>query len=114
MKSKDIQNLVFSKFQKKEQPKKVFDDLNGTVELHTIERWCKSFRETDSVDVKRPPGRPRRIRTKTTIQKVKRKIPLSAVKRATVMNLPETTVSESTQKGAETQTVQNDSPTVAH
>ena len=74
MKSKDIQNLVFSKFQKKEQPKKIFDDLNGTVGLRTIERWCKSFRETGSVDLKRSPVRPRTIRTKTTIEKVKRKI----------------------------------------
>ena len=73
MKSKDIQNLVFSKFQKKEQPKKIFDDLNGTVGLRTIERWCKSFRETGSVDLKRSPGCPRTIRTKTTIQKGKKK-----------------------------------------
>lgn len=96
MKSKEIQNLVFSKFQKREQPKKIFDDLNGTVELRTIERWCKLFRETGSVDLKRPPGRPRTIRTKATIQKVKRKmnrkIPLSAAKLAVEMNLSETTV----------------------
>ena len=26
------------------------EDLNGTVGLRTIERWCKSFRETGSVD----------------------------------------------------------------
>ena len=96
MKSKGIQNLVFSKFQKKEQPKKIFGDLNGTVGLRTIEQWCKSFHGTGSVDLKRPPGRSRTIRTKTTIQKVKRKmnrkIPLLAVKLAAEMNFSETTV----------------------
>ena len=51
----------------------IFDDLNGTVGLHTIEQWCKTCRETGSVNLKRPPGRPRTIRTKTTIQKVKKK-----------------------------------------
>ena len=63
--------------------------------LHTIERWCKSFGETDSVALKGPPDRPRTIRTKTTIQKVKRKmnrkIPLLAATLATE-NLLETTV----------------------
>ena len=95
MKRKDIQNLVFSKCQKNEQPKKIFDDPNGTVALRTIERWCKLFRETSSVYLKRPPGGPRTISTKTTIQKVKRKtnrkIPLSAVKLAAEMTLSETT-----------------------
>ena len=96
MKSKDIQNLVFSKFQKKEQPKKLFDDLNGTVGLRTIEQWCKSFRETGAIDLKRSPDHRRTIRTKTTIQKVKRKmnrkIPPLAVKLAAELNLSETTV----------------------
>ena len=88
-------NFVFSKIQKKEQPK-IFDDLNGTVKLRTIERWCKSFRETSSIDLKRSPGRPQTIRTKTTIRTVKRKmnrkIPLAAVKLEADMNLSETTV----------------------
>ena len=60
--------------------------------MRTIERWCKSFRETGTVNRKKPPGRPRTSRTKTIIQKVKRKIPLSAVKLAAEMNLSETTV----------------------
>ena len=96
MKSKDIHNLVFSKFQEREQLKKIYDDLNGTVGLRTIKRWYKLFRETGLVDLKRPPGRPRTIRTKAVIQKVKRKmnrkIPPSAAKLAVKMNLSETTV----------------------
>ncbi|CAF2141335.1 unnamed protein product [Rotaria magnacalcarata] len=64
--------------------------------LHTIERWCKLFRETGSVDLKRSPGRPRTISTKATIQmvtrKMNRKIPLSAAKMVIEMNLSETTV----------------------
>ena len=86
--------------------------------LRTIERWCKSFGETGLVALKRPPGRPRTIRTKTTIQKVKRKmnrkIPLSAVKLAAETNLLETAVRRVLKKGSEIQTVQNDSSIVVH
>ena len=96
MKSNDIQNLVLSKLQKKEQPKKIFEDLNGTVGLWTIERWCKMYREEGSINLRKPTGCPRTIRTKATIQKVERKmsrkIPPSAIKLAVEMGLSETTV----------------------
>ena len=74
MKSKDIQNLVLSKYQSGDEPAKIFRDLNGSVSLPTIERWCKSIRESRAINLKRPPGRPRTIRTKAAITKVKHRL----------------------------------------
>ena len=49
MKSKDFQNLVLSKYQSGDGPTKIFRDLNGSVSLRVIERWCKAVRDTGSI-----------------------------------------------------------------
>jgi transposase len=74
MKSKDLQKLVLSKYENGDGPTKIFRDLNGAISLATIERWCKSIRESGSIDLSRSSGRSRTIRTKATIQKVKRRL----------------------------------------
>lgn len=74
MKSKDLQQVVLSKIKKGEAPKKIFSDLNGAVGYRTIERWCKMVRDDGTIDLSRPPGRQRTIRTKSAIQKVKRNL----------------------------------------
>ena len=74
MKSKDFQNLVLSKYETGDTPKKIFRDLNGAIGLRTIERWCKSIRDTGSINLSKPPGRPRTIRTKAAIRKVKYRV----------------------------------------
>lgn len=74
MKSKDFQNLVLSKYQNGDGPTKIFRDLNGFVGLRTIERWCKTIRDTGSINLSSPPGRQRTIRTKGAIQKVKHRL----------------------------------------
>jgi transposase len=71
IKSKDFQNLVLSKYNNGDDPTKIFTDLNRVIGLRTIERWCKSIRDTGAINMSRPPGRPRTIRTKGTIQKIK-------------------------------------------
>jgi transposase len=71
MKSKDYQNLVLSKHNKGEGSTKIFRDLNGFVSFRTIERWCKSIRETGCIELSKPTGRPRTIRTRAAIRKVK-------------------------------------------
>jgi hypothetical protein len=71
MKSKDYQNLVLSKYEKGEGPAKIFRDLGGFIGLRTIQRWCKSISETGGIDLLVAAGRPRTIRTKAAIQKVK-------------------------------------------
>ncbi|CAF4596493.1 unnamed protein product, partial [Rotaria socialis] len=74
MKSKDIQKLVLSKYENGDGPTKIFRDLNGTLSLPTIERWCKSIRDTGCINLSKPPGRPRTIRTNANIQKVKHRL----------------------------------------
>ena len=71
MKSKDVQKLVLSKCQKGEQPKKIFGDLNGALSYRTVRRWCKMDHDTGTIDLLKPPGRPRVIRTKEMIKKIK-------------------------------------------
>ena len=74
MKSKDLQKVVFSKFQNGDRPTKIFKDLSGVLSLETVKRWCKMIRETGAIELSSPPGRPRIIRTPGTIQKVKNRL----------------------------------------
>jgi transposase len=74
MKSKDLQTLVFSKYENGDGPTKIFRHLNGAISLPTIERWCKSIRDTGSINLSRTTGRPRTIRTKAAIRKVKHRL----------------------------------------
>ena len=71
MKSKDVQKLVLSKCQKGEQPKKIFGDLNGALSYRTVRRWCKMVHDIGAIDLLKPRGRPRIIRTKEMIKKMK-------------------------------------------
>ena len=90
MKSKNFQNLVFSKCQDGDGPTKVFRDLNGSISFRTIERWCKDVRDTDSIDLSSPPGRQR------TIQKIKHRLeqrkPVSSRKTARQLDISRTSV----------------------
>ena len=71
MKSKDLQKLVLSKYENGEGTTKIFQHFNGIVSLSTVERWCRGIRESGSINLSKPRGRPRTIRTKGAIQKVK-------------------------------------------
>ena len=71
MKSKDVQNIVLSKCQNGEKPKKIFRDLNGAVSYRTIRRWRTMITNTGSLDLSKPTGCPRTVRTKQAIQKAK-------------------------------------------
>jgi hypothetical protein len=74
MKSDDLQNLVLSKYNNHDGPTKIFRDLNSAVSLATVEQWCNMILETSSINLHRPPGRTRTIRTKAAIQKVKTRV----------------------------------------
>ena len=63
-----------SKYRNGDGPTKIFQHLNGTVSFPTIERWCKSIRDTDSINLLKSIGRPRTIRTKAPIRKVKNRL----------------------------------------
>ncbi|CAF3956530.1 unnamed protein product, partial [Rotaria sp. Silwood1] len=64
MKSKDIQKLVLSKYEKGQDSLEIFHHINGTVSLITIKRWCKMGRETGTIQLYKSPGPPWTIRTK--------------------------------------------------
>ncbi|CAF4432281.1 unnamed protein product [Rotaria magnacalcarata] len=63
MKSKDLQKLVFCKYEQGDGPTKIFRDLNGFVGLRTVNRWCKMIRGTGSIQLSTSPGAPRLART---------------------------------------------------
>ena len=95
-KSKDLQKLVLSKCNNCDQPKQVLDDLHGAISLHKIERWSNMIRESGAINLNSPPGCPRTMRTKESIQKIKRLTKangrVSARKLATKLNMSRTSV----------------------
>ena len=69
MKSKDLQNIVFSKYRNGDGPTKIFHDVAGGLSLETI--WCKMIDTTGSIDLVYSSGRPRTVRTPEAIKNVK-------------------------------------------
>ena len=74
MKGEDLQKLVLFKYEKGEPSTKIFEDLNVFVSSRTIRRWCKMVRETGTINLSHSLGRPRIIRTKEMIQKVRKRM----------------------------------------
>ena len=95
MKSKDLQNVVLSKYEKGDGTTKIFHDLNGAIGLATIERWCRMIRQSGSINLSKSPGRSRTIRTKETIKKIKKQVSrrkVSARKLSRELGISQTTV----------------------
>ncbi|CAM4820506.1 unnamed protein product [Rotaria magnacalcarata] len=74
MKSKDLQNIVLSKYQNGDTPTKTFRDLNSGIGLRTIKRWCQMILQSGSTTLSSPPGCRRLARTKGNIRKVKSRL----------------------------------------
>ncbi len=74
MESKEIQAAVKNKYENGDEPTKIFRDLGGVMSLQTIKLWIKMIRETGSINLAYSPGRPRAIRTKSNILKVKQRM----------------------------------------
>ena len=96
MKSKDFQNLAVSKYQNGNGATKIFRDRNGFVCVRTIERWCKTVRDTSSSNLSSPPGRQKTIRTKGLTQKIKHRLelrkPVSSRKTARQFGISRTSI----------------------
>ena len=71
MKSKDLQNVVLSKYQNGDTPTEIYHDLSGTIGLRTIKQWCQMIRQSGTISLSNPPDCPRSLRTKGNIKKVK-------------------------------------------
>ena len=74
MKSKDLQNIVLSKYQNGDAPTKICRDLNGGISLVTVKRWCRMIRRTGSTELSGTHGGRRIVRTKENILKVKNRL----------------------------------------
>ena len=96
MKSKDLQNIVLSKYQNGDVPAKICRDLNGGISLATVKRWCQMIRRTGSIELSGTHGGPRIVRTKENILKVKnclrRKTGVSARKLSMELGISATNV----------------------
>ena len=66
--------VVLSKYEQDDGTTKIFQDLNDTNSLSAIERWCRRIHESGSINLSKPPGRPRIIRTKRAVEKVKTRL----------------------------------------
>ena len=69
MKGKDLQKVVLSKYQNGDTTTKIHRDLNGTIGLRTIGRWCQMIRRSGSIKLSSPTGDPRFARMKGKIFK---------------------------------------------
>ena len=74
MKSLDVRNIVIFKHKNAKGPAKIFRDLNGALSLHTIKKWCKMIANHRAINLSKFPGRPRTVRTKVAIQKIKNRL----------------------------------------
>jgi transposase len=91
MKSKDIQTAVKNKYENGDGPTKIYRDLGGIVSLRTIKLWIQMINNTGSIKLLSLPGRPRTVRTKANISKIKyrlgRKKRVSTRRLAAEMNI---------------------------
>ena len=74
MKSKDLQNIVLSKYQNGDTAGKIYRDLDDAIGLRIIKRWCQMIRQSGFIKISSPPGCPRLVRTKANILKVKHRL----------------------------------------
>ena len=74
MKSKDLQKLVLSKYENGNGITNIIQDLNGAINLSTIERWCRRIYEVGTIDLVNSRGCSGTIWTKAAIQKIKRSL----------------------------------------
>ena len=62
MKSKDLQNIVLSKYQKCDIPTEIHRQLNGETSLASIEKWCQTIRQSGSIQLLDIRATPRLVR----------------------------------------------------
>ena len=85
MKSKDLQNIVLSKYRKGNGLTKIFRDLAGGLSLETIKRWRKLIDTIVSIDLAYLSRRPCLVRTSGAIGKIK--VPADASGRTSFIKL---------------------------
>ena len=74
MKSKYLQNIVLSKYQKGDTSTEIHRHLNDGISLATIKRWCQMISQADSIRRRGTLVGPRIFRTIKNIRKVKKRL----------------------------------------
>ena len=74
MKSKDIRNIVSSKYRDGDTSTEIFRDLNDGVGLTTFKIWCQMIRQFESIKLSSLSGRRRIVRANEDIRKVKNRL----------------------------------------
>ncbi|CAM4816947.1 unnamed protein product [Rotaria magnacalcarata] len=69
-----MQIVVKTKFENGDGATKIYRDLAGVVSLQTIKLWIKKVRNTGSIGLSSPPGRPHTARTTANILKAKQRL----------------------------------------
>ncbi len=65
--------MVLLKLEQGKSPAQISKDLNNVVSERTVRNWKAMYLKTGNIDLKTPPGPPRIVRTKSMIQKVKKR-----------------------------------------
>ena len=74
MKTKNLQNVVLSKYQNDDTPTKIYHNFSGAIGLRTIKRWYQMIHQISAISLSSPPGCPRLVRTKANIKKVNNRL----------------------------------------
>jgi hypothetical protein len=74
MKSEDLRKVVVRMIDDDMSPSQIAQQLRNVVSERTIRRWQSLYTKTGKIDLKTSTGRPRIIRTKNLIQKVKQRL----------------------------------------
>lgn len=69
-----MRNVVMRLFDDGLSSVQIARQLRNVVSERTVRRWKNSYKATGGIDLKSPPGRPRIVRTKGLIQKVKQRL----------------------------------------
>ena len=67
-----IRELIKSHYVDGKSVTEIYEHLNKTVKKRTIYNWVNVFKQTGSIECKKIPGRPRSVRTKKFVDKVKK------------------------------------------
>jgi transposase len=74
MKSEDLRKVVMRMTDDGMSSIQIEKQLRNVVNQRTIRRWQNLYRETGEIDLKKSAGRPKIVRTKGLIQKVKQRL----------------------------------------
>ena len=74
MKSQDLRKTVMRMTDDGLSSRQIAQQLRNVVTKSTVQRWQISYRKTNKIDLEKPPGRPKDVRTKNVIRKVKERL----------------------------------------